>query len=144
VLEQRALRLREEQGRDFGQLVPAPTHVFLTACGRALALDLTLVRAVLPAAPATRLPGQGGLIGYEREVFWLDSLVRLAGLGPAAAEPSHVILLRSLRMGFWVESLDGMEMLVDPVTRSVLPALQGTHLAVRRSLENARLLLDEL
>lgn len=143
ILEGRAARLRAEERQDFGQLVPAPTHVFLTACGRALALELTRVRAVLPAAPATRLPGERGLIGYEREIFWIDSLTRLGGLGAAAAEASHVVLLRAVRVGFWVESLDGMEMLVAPSTQGVEPTLQGSHLAVRRSLENGRLLLDE-
>ena len=101
------------------------------------------MRAVLPAGPATRLPGPGGLIGYEREVFWVDTLTRLAGLGPPTGPARQVVLLRAVRLGFWVESVDGMEMLVDPPTETVLPALEGSHLVVRRSLPEGRLLLDE-
>lgn len=142
ILEERAQRLQESHRLDFGQLVPSPTHVYLTACGQRLALELARVRAVVPAGPATHLPRHGGLIGYEREVFWVDSLTRLAGLGPATGPPRQVVLLRAVRLGFWVENVDGMEMLNDPPTESVVP-IQGSHLAIRRSLAEGRLLLDE-
>ena len=143
ILEARARRLSQQGDGEVQELVPAPTHAFFRWGGQPLALDLGLLASVLPAARVTRLPGAGtGLVGYEREIFWVDTLSTLAGLAPGTTDEStHVMLLRSARVAFWVEELEGLEQLrEEPVEAGA--STRGSLLTVRRHLADGRLLVE--
>jgi chemotaxis signal transduction protein len=75
----------------------APRWLVFACGGRRFGLPLSWVREILPPLPATRIPGCGtgvhGLVGLRGRVLTAFDLGAVLGVGPAASNSNHRLIL---------------------------------------------------
>lgn len=102
----------------------APQWVVFACAGRRFGVPMASVREILPARPATRLPGCGpealGLVGRRGRVVTTFDFGAVMALRPAAANPGHRLLLiehDDKLLGFAVDDVIAVVRAAEPETR---------------------------
>lgn len=107
-----------------------PQWVVFTCDGRRFGVPMASVREILPARPATRLPGCGpevlGLVGRRGRVVTAFDFGAVMALRPAAANTGHRLLLidhEDKLLGLVVDEVISVVRAQEPATRpSARPA----------------------